>query len=66
MFLQVIFIEAIPRTLNLLVRMSVDELQRLKTEVAQLKENYEFLVHFYRSKIAEKVAERNRLISKTK
>lgn len=66
MFFRVIFSEAIPRTLNLLVRMPVNELQRLKTEVAQLKENYEFLVHYYRYKIAEKVAERNRLIIKAK
>ena len=45
---------------------SHEELARLRVEVEHLKDNYAFLVNYYRSKIAEKRAERDRLISKCK
>jgi hypothetical protein len=44
--------------------MTDTDIEKLQREVAALKENYVFLVHYYQSKIATKIAERDRLISK--
>lgn len=37
------------------------EIERLSTEIARLKENYEFLIHYYRVRISEKQEELDNL-----
>lgn len=39
-----------------------EEISRLKTEISQLQENYEFLVQFYQQKVYERTLERDKLI----
>jgi hypothetical protein len=43
-----------------------EEVSKLKTEVEQLKDNYEFLVQFYREKIYERTLERDKLIRESR
>lgn len=38
-----------------------EDASKLKAEIARLKENFDFLLHYYRMKVTEKTEELNKL-----